>query len=300
VNRFRPALVLVTFVAVASATFLVSRSATPPASASKTLTVSLTEPVIEVGRKSRASASEVLPDGRREQVASPTWTSNAVHVAAIDAGGQVTGRAPGTAQVTASAPGAEGSNSVVVSGPEWQLVLASSMTPPPDGSRLAYKGQDGAERQGAAVVHGRATWMQTSEAATLLVPIALPAGVDRFALQVDFWAPTDARGRQSLEFAPLEAPGQLGTSTLTLAGAQGWRTIRVEGSREACDMRYFVDGTEVPARKNFCQPGSDILRLGAVSVEDGTADVAWSNLRVFQGTPVASIPVTIQLLPSGG
>jgi hypothetical protein len=299
-NRFLPALVVVTFVAVASATFLISRSATSSVAAGKTLTVSLRESVIAVGGKGQASASEVLPDGRREPVAFPTWSSNAAHVAAIDAGGQVTGRAPGTAQVTASAPGAEGSSSVVVSGPEWQLVFASSMAPPPDGSRLAYKGQDGAEGHGVAVVHGRTAWRQTSESATLLVPIALPAGVDRFALQADFWAPIDARGRQSLEFAPLEAPGQLGTSTLTFAGAPGWRTIRVEGSRENCNMRCFVDGTEVPAPRVLCDPREGTLRLGAVRVDDVTADVAWSNLRLFQGTPVESVPVTIQRLPSGG
>ena len=65
-SRFLPALVLVTFVAVASITFLVSRNATRSAASGKALSVSLTEPVIGVGGKSNASASTILPDGKRE------------------------------------------------------------------------------------------------------------------------------------------------------------------------------------------------------------------------------------------
>ena len=49
----------------------------------------------------------------------------------------------------------------------------------------------------------------------------------------------------------------------------------------------------------FCDPRTGILRLGANRLDDGTTDVAWSNLRVFQGTPVASVPVTIQRLAPG-
>jgi hypothetical protein len=64
-------------------------------------------------------------------------------------------------------------------------------------------------------------------------------------------------------------------------------------------MRYFVDGTVVSASDDPCDPHAGILRLGAVRVEDGTFDVAWSNLRLFQGTPVANVPVTIRRLPPG-
>jgi hypothetical protein len=74
----------------------------------------------------------------------------------------------------------------------------------------------------------------------------------------------------------------------------------VEGSRENCTVRYLVDGAEVITRGNACHPGSNILSLGAIGVESATTDVAWSNLRLFHGTPIASVPVTVQRLPSGG
>ncbi|MGA8891006.1 MAG: protein kinase [Anaeromyxobacteraceae bacterium] len=301
-HRARPTraiAVLATFMVAASVAFLIARIARPATKSAPALSVTLAAPIIGIGGRTHVTAFSVLPDGKREPLESTTWRSTPGGIVAIDAQGAITGRAPGTAQIAASARDAEGSNSIVVAGPEWQLVHASDMAPPPDGYRLLYGGREGAEGQGAAIVHGRTAWRQTSDSATLQVPIPLPAGVDRYALQVDFWAPLDAKGRQSLEFVPFDLPTRFGGGNLDFAGSPGWRTIRVEGSRENCSVRYLVDGTEISTRGGFCDPGSDTLTFGAISVEDGTTDVAWSNLRVFQGTPVASVPVTIQRLSPG-
>jgi hypothetical protein len=150
-----------------------------------------------------------------------------------------------------------------------------------------------------AVVHGRTAWKQESDSATLDVPIPIGATVDRFALQIDFWVPMDAKGRQSLEFVPFGIPTTFGGPFLEFAGAPGWRTVRVEGSRENCNFTHLIDGTVVPARESPCDPRAAILRLGAIRTDDGTVDVAWSNLRVFWGMPVESVPVTIQRLAPG-
>ena len=205
-----------------------------------------------------------------------TWTTGDDVIAAVDAAGRVTGRAPGTTFVTATSGDASGSGSIVVSGPEWELVQASSLAPPPAGAVTRNGALSG---QGVATAYGRTAWYQTSDWSMLFVPLDLPPSTDTFAIQVSYFLPEVVDWARAVGFVAFTSPGtkdpadllhgrgivieQLPgkaptfiwgipagwtTANITARGAVTvpvtgrWRTIRMEGSREQCWLRLTLDG----------------------------------------------------------
>ena len=136
---------------------VVRRGTSPPPPGG--LSVRVADPVLAVGQVTRASAATAQEGGEGSAIPFPSWATSDPRVATVDSSGTVTGRGPGTATITAFTGSLDGSGSVVVTGPEWQLVSASSLAPPPAGSRLHSPG--GADAQGVARVWGRSAWFQS-------------------------------------------------------------------------------------------------------------------------------------------
>ncbi len=298
---------------------------TGAAPAAVTVAVEVPEPVVAVG--SSIPLRALLRDGSGAAAAGlpVTWTSADESVAAVDATGRVTGRAPGTTFVTATSGDAAGSGTVVVSGPEWELVQASSLVPPPANS---VKRNGALGGQGVAAVHGRSSWYQTSDWSMLFVPVELPPSTDTFAIQASYFLPEvvdwaravgfvvfTSPGNQDpadlvhgrgivLEQAPGKAPAFIWgipagwtTAEVTARGQVAvpitgkWRTLRMEGSRVLCWLRLTLDGEVVHTSTEACDPTGGYLMLGSLHGGGNPVNGAWSDLRVFRGVPVASMTV---------
>lgn len=296
----------------------------PPPS---TITVSTGSPVIAVGQAAPVRAAASTAEGKPAPLGEVSWTSSDPAVASVDGGGTVTGRAPGTASIEATSGGASGSSSVVVSGPEWELVAEHSLATEPAGS-IRRNGALGG--QGAATVHGRNAWLQTSDWSFLFVPLSLPDDVDVFAVQGDFFLPPVTEWTRSVTFVAFTDPGSqdpadmlhgrgltirqdpggaprftwgipegwttaiveaTGTVERPITGA--WRTLRIEGSRSQCWLRALLDGVPVHTSARPCDPVGRHVALGSVHGGRNPVDGAWSNLRVFRGVPVAHLELKI-------
>jgi len=282
---------------------VVRRGSSPPPPGG--LSVHVADPVIAVGQATRASAATVQDGGDGSAIPSPSWATSDPHVATVDSSGTVTARGQGTATITAFTGELEGSDSVVVTGPEWQLVSVSSLAPPPAGSSSHSPG--GADAQGVARVWGRSAWFQRGRASSgLLVPIALPEGTDQFALQVDVRFPDDSDRKPDVGVSIASEEGMMSAKDLLdIPTAGRWRTLRIEGSFSRCRTRVLLDGVAVSAGELRCdarwQTTSKFsATLHAHPDEGGSVGVAWSNLSVFRATPVDRVEIVLHRLPPGG
>ncbi len=289
--------------------------------------VEVPEPVMAVG--SSLALRAVLRDGSGAVAeGSPVaWTSADDAIATVDGSGRVTARAPGTTFVTATSGDASGSATVVVSGPEWELVQSSSLAPPPAG---ALKRNGALAGQGVAQVQGRASWYQTSDWSMLFVPIDLPPSTDAFAIQASYFLPEVADWTRAVGFVAFTSPGTQDpadlvhgrgivieqmpgkapdfiwgipagwtTAEVTARGHLAapitgrWRTLRMEGSRAQCWLRLTLDGMVIHTSSEPCDPTGAYLMLGSLHGGGNPVNGAWSDLRVFRGVPVASMTVEV-------
>ncbi len=297
------------------------------------IAVQVPEPVIGVGSTVQASVS--LRDASGAVVEGPgiAWASGDEAIAAVDASGRVTGRASGTTLVTARSGEASGSATVVVSGPEWELVQASSLAPPPAES-LTRNGALGG--QGMASVYGRAAWYQTSDWSMLFMPLALPEGTDAFAIQASFHLPPVLDSGRAVSLVVFTSPGtkdpadlvhgrgitldqQPGrspvyfwgvpegwtTADVTSTGPMAapitgrWRMLRIEGSREQCWLRVLLDGEEIYTGAEPCDLSGRYVMVGSLHGASHPVNGAWSDLRVFRGATVESMSVEVDRAAPG-
>ena len=295
--------------------------------AAAAISVRVPEPVIGVDSSVQASVS--LRDASGAVVEGPAvgWASGDEAIAVVDASGRLTGRAAGTTLVTATSGEVSGSATVVVSGPEWELVQASSLAPPPAGS-VTRNGALGG--QGMASVFGRAAWYQTSDWSMLFVPLALPEETDAFAIQASFHLPPVVDSGRAVSLVVFTSPGtkdpadlvhgrgitldqQPGrspvyfygvpegwtTADVTSTGPMAapitgrWRTLRIEGSRAQCWLRVLLDGEEIHTGTGPCDPTGGRVMLGSLHGGGRPVNGAWTDLRVFRGATVASMDVEV-------
>jgi hypothetical protein len=291
------------------------------------LAVEVPEPVVAVG--SSVSLRVRLRDGVGEILEGlpVTWASADEAIATVDASGRATGRAPGTTFVTATSGEASGSGTIVVSGPEWELVQASSLAPPPPGSKTRNGALAG---QGVATAYGRQAWYQTSDWSMLFVPLGLPEGTDAFAIQASYFLPEVVDWVRAVGFVAFTSPGTQDpadlvhgrgatleqvpgkaptfswgipagwtTASITAKGPVAvpitgkWRTLRMEGSRVQCWLRLTLDGEVIHTSTEPCDPVGGYLMLGALHGAGNPVNGAWSDLRVFRGVPVATMTVEV-------
>ncbi len=282
---------------------VVRRGSSPPPPGG--LSVRVADPVLAIGQVTRASAATVQEGGEGSAIPFPSWATSDPSVATVDSSGTVTGRGPGTTTITAFTGSLDGSGSVVVTGPEWQLVSATSLAPPPAGSRSHSLG--GADTQGVARVWGRSAWFQRGRASSgLLVPIALPEGTDLFAIQVDVRFPDDSARKPDVGVSVGSGEGMMSADDLLdMPTADRWRTLRIEGSFSRCRTRVLLDGVAISAGELRCdarwQTATNYTAMLFALPQDGAAiDTAWSNLRIFRATPVDRVQIALHRLPTGG
>ncbi len=273
---------------------------------------------------------------RRRRGAGPgaqvAWSSEDEAIASVDAAGRVTGRAPGTTSIRATAGGSTGSASVAVIGPEWELAWASDLHPPPPGSITRNGGLPG---QSAARVEGRPAWYQTSDWSMLFVPLALPAEADAFAVQADFFLPSGGDWGRATSLVVFTSPGVKDPADLvhgrgiTIDQRPGrnptfsygvpegwttrdveatgaldapitgrWRTLRIEGSKQQCWLRVLLDGRLLHTSTQSCNLSGAYVMLGSLNGAEHPVNGAWSALRVFRGIPVARMEVLLHALPA--
>lgn len=297
------------------------------------VSVTLADPVIAAGASTAARAETSDADGAPARGTRLAWRSGDGAVASVDATGRVTGRAPGTTSIEASAGGSTGSASVAVIGPEWELAWASDLHPPPPGSITRNGGLPG---QSAARVEGRPAWYQTSDWSMLFVPLDLSAEVDAFAVQADFFLPSGGDWGRATSLVVFTSPGVKdpadlvhgrgitidqrpaknptfswgvpegwttrdveATGALDTPITGRWRTLRIEGSKQQCWLRALLDGRVVHTSTKACLLSGAYVMLGSLNGAEHPVNGAWSALRVFRGIPVARMEVLLHDLPSG-
>jgi hypothetical protein len=325
-QRWLP-LVALLLAAAAVAGFASWRDRARSGGAPAAVTVAIPEPVVAVGSTVPARADQRDGSGQPARSLPVTWSSGDEAIARVDGSGHVTGLAPGTTTVTASAGDVSGSASVVVSGPEWELVQSSSLAPPPPGAVMRNGALAG---QGVATAYGRSAWYQTSDWSMLHVPLGLPEGTDVFAVQASYFLPVVEDWPRSASFVVFTSPGtrdpadlvhgqgislvqepgkatvfhwgipegwttaKITASRTVAAPITGkWRTIRIEGSREECWFRVLLDGETIHTATGPCDPTGGYVMLGSLHGQGNPVNGAWSDLRVFRGAPVASMAVEI-------
>ena len=304
-----------------------SRGQPGRAHAAVALAVEVPEPVLAVGSSVPLRARVRDGGGAIVEGLPVTWASADEGIATVDASGRATGRAPGTTFVTATSGEASGSGTIVVSGPEWELVQASSLAPPPAGAVTRNGALSG---QGVATVYGRPSWYQTSDWSMLFVPLGLPEGTDAFAIQASYFLPEVVDWVRAVGFVAFTSPGTQDPAdlvhgrgatleqvpgkaptfswgipagwTTAMVTARGpvavpitgkWRTLRMEGSRVQCWLRLTLDGEVIHTSTEPCDPAGGYLMLGSLHGGGNPVNGAWSDLRVFRGVPVASMTVEV-------
>lgn len=262
------------------------------------LAVAIAQPILAVGQTTTATAKPSV--GAKEGFPSPSWITSDPRVASVDSDGRITARAPGTAHVTAFSRGLEGSGSVVVQGPEWQLAFTSTLAPPPDGWKAHFA--EVPEGQGVARAWGRDAWLQRARNAVLSLPARIPEGTDLVAVQVDVRVPASGAGERSVGVFVAGDATRVGNTgeLLELAAADRWHTIRLEGSRARCSGRVLVDGDLIGETDLGCGGKFPYVNLVAMSEGVAAVDAAWSSLRVFRATPVDRVDIAIRRLEAGG
>jgi hypothetical protein len=177
--------------------------------------------------------------------------------------------------------------------------------------------------QGVAEVAGRKAWQVTSDWGQLILPLDLDPSVDVFAVEAEFFLPPEAgwmRGVGLGVFNAFRADGKVGILDrgvgLVIAKEPGkppyydwyepddakvnikgfvrdlngtitgeWHTLRIEGSRSQRWARGLLDGRAIVfGYGDIDFTGTKIL-LGVGYGSVNPEDAAWSNLRIFTGTP---------------
>lgn len=143
----------------------------PPAPALTSIAVTLSSPSVTVGSTTTASASGRDQKGVAIATGPITWSSSANAVASVDANGVVRGLAVGTAQISASAGGKQGSATVTVIAPPVSSITVSASRDSVvidawgDTASLAATVRD----QGGAVLSGATVRWETLDATTATV-----------------------------------------------------------------------------------------------------------------------------------
>lgn len=262
--------------------------------------LAVAEPVLAAGQVTTARVEPTSGGEESPPLARTAWQSSNPRIASVDAHGAVRALAEGTVTLTATVDGVSGSTSVVVTGPDWELVSASGLAPPPAGT--VPRGET-PRPQRVATVGGRSAWFQPTDEPLLFVPMDDGALGDVVAVQADLWVAEPGR---TVAVSPFRSPNVMAfDADVDVPGDRRWRTLRVELSREPCAIRVLLDGAEVRGgRLVDCDVQGRYVRLSA-GVTAGQrapapANVAWSNLRVFRGTPVDAVVLVVQRLPPGG
>jgi hypothetical protein len=208
----------------------------------------------------------------------------------------------------ASAVGA-GEVSVGAGGVVWTEIWSHPLNSMPAGAQ-AYNGAW--LGQGAVNMYGRAAWVQTSDWNILYVP-ATRSGSGLEAIEVDVYFPSHVSaviyqyskyanyanvqdyagvhwwsGTTDVQYdAPPSggSPASIGTFRGALTSGR-WQTIRMETDVYNNSLSVAVDGVTLVTTQSIGLSGlsRDFVSLGGGSTCCSTAsNIAWSNLRVFQG-----------------
>ncbi len=203
---------------------------------------------------------------------------------------------------------------------QWGRATWIDLDREPDGA-IQRNGEMGG--QGLAEVEGRRAWKITSDWGQLLLPLSLATLGDPFAVEAEFFMPpvtawmrgadivvfTEPMGGaktgdlwKGLRFGIREEPGKptwfewyepddtrknvrdyIGTLPGTVTGR--WHTIRIEGSPSKGWFRGLLDGRPLVFAHGAYDLGGSKVVLGAGYGYMNPVDVAWSNLRIFSGSP---------------
>jgi hypothetical protein len=200
----------------------------------------------------------------------------------------------------------------------WRLLSVHDLRGPAPGA-VARQGSSGS--QGVADAGGSKAWTQRSDWNQLFVPIGTTVP-DFFGAEASFLAvpvPGRARGVKMMVLTDpsgpdgsdvkhgrgvflIQEPGRAPTfewgvldgmnarkvvykGTLGAPFTGKWRTLRLEGSRSRCWVRLLLDGVPLLTEVGSCDLAGTHVMLGAATDAYQPADVAWSNLRIFEGEP---------------
>jgi hypothetical protein len=210
----------------------------------------------------------------------------------------------------------EATGTVTSSAPTWTAIWTHALDAlPADAMAMngAWMGQ------GVTEVAGRTAWIQQSDWNVLYIPV-LRSTTAFEAVEADVYVPSNAGfalyplgahhgyngARDFLGFGGSGTSGTMGAAyggwydgysssagivdfATSLPGfsADAWHTVRVETDRTANESAFFLDGEEV-LRTTTVPLGAladDVVQLRAGTAAWASANVGWSNLVVYEGTP---------------
>ena len=252
----------------------------------------------------------------------PRWAVVAGVLLLVGVAGVVGLAAGGTRSGLAAGHGAPFVFGAVATSPacQWGRAVWIELDKEPAGA-FTRNGEMGG--QGLADVEGRKAWKITSDWGQLMLPLSLATLGDPFAVEAEFFIPpvtgwmrgadmlvfTEPMGGartgdvwKGIRFGVREEPGKptwfewyepddtrkgvrdyIGTLPGTLTGR--WHTIRIEGSPSAGWFRGLLDGRPLVVAHGAYDLGGSRLALGAGYGYMNPVDVAWSNVRIFSGSP---------------
>jgi hypothetical protein len=234
-------------------------------------------------------------------------------IAGVDVGGGETW----TCDVAAWDPditGGSGDAAVTVAYGEtvWTSIWSHALSSVPSGS-IYYDG--GWLDQYAGSMYGRAAWIQPSDWNGMFIPTGRST-TDYEAVEIDVFAPSHSNlsfyplsgylpfadtqnhiglhitGSTGLAHIPYDSSTS-GTVYSVLASfatsftAGSWHTLRVEMDFAANEVRYLLNGSEIYSTTSIplSTMSSDYVTLGtSTTCCSSPANVAWSNLEIFEGT----------------
>lgn len=199
----------------------------------------------------------------------------------------------------------------------WEWVAGPGLGALPEGA-VARNGAFGG--QGGARVEGRAAWQQRSDWNQLFVPVAGPAGLDPFAVEVELLLPDagEIRAAQFMAFTDPAGPDASDTAhgvglgltqdptrgalfdwgafggnlskvvykgALPAPVAGRWRKLRLEGSKARGWLRALVDGVPVLVAVGPADLGGRHVLLASGAPPYQPSGASWRGLVLFRGAP---------------
>ncbi len=210
----------------------------------------------------------------------------------------------------------------------WQQVYSHDLTSLPPGATATNGSMGG---QGAHAAYGRTAWYVWSDWNLLTVPVTLAPTDSYFAAQVDFYLPAGSSTQEQragmflfndpnpgISFgshgllATVQNSGvgssafrwwvypkitdTFNTTSTVSFTPTAWHTLRVEGDRQTCSFRAFVDGVEIDSWNGTCDTSGVKLSLYSRDNAVQPTAVAWSKLAIFKGSIAACVQPTTSSL----
>jgi uncharacterized protein YjdB len=194
-----------------------SASAPPGPAPIATLSVTLNPATVDVGATSQAIAVARDASGNVLTGRSVTWSSSNTSVATVDASGVVTGRAGGSAQITAISEGVSGNATITVNAPAPTPIATVAVTLNPPSVEVNQTSQATAVARDAAgnVLTGRTvTWTSSNTTVATVSAGGLVTG--RAAGTAQITATSEGKAGSATITVTAPAPAPVATVSVTL------------------------------------------------------------------------------------